>query len=326
MTLKITTIPARLNFRFPFRIAHGERTFTDVVFLKLEYNGFVAFGEATLPPYLPDRVEDIINFFAASGIVDLIDVANPEATSDAIGEFVSGVMPAKAALDMALWSLRSKLVDKKVQELLNVPNLHKCPHTYTIGVCSPDEFTEKLNHGMSSGFQFFKLKMDGIHDDEMLKTYRKYSDMPFAIDANQAWSDLEYAKNFCRKLADSGCIMIEQPFIKSDSNKTQELRSTLNIPVIADEACQGITDIEGVSQAFDGINIKLQKCGGITEALRMIRQARSSNMQVLIGCMSESSVGCNAAEVLSPMCDWADLDGPWLVSNNTELMKSIGYN
>jgi L-Ala-D/L-Glu epimerase len=127
-------------------------------------------------------------------------------------------------------------------------------------------------------------------------------------------------------LAVNGCVMIEQPFLKSDIHKTQALRSYLNIPVIADEACQGISEIECVGQAFDGINIKLQKCGGITEALRMIRQARSSNLQVLIGCMSESSVGCNAAEFLSPMCDWADLDGPWLISNNTELMKSIGYN
>jgi L-alanine-DL-glutamate epimerase-like enolase superfamily enzyme len=103
------------------------------------------------------------------------------------------------------------------------------------------------------------------------------------------------------------------------------LRSSCRIPVIADEACQRLSDIERIHNAFDGINIKLQKCGGLSEAKRMIARAREFDLKVLIGCMSESSVGCDAAEILAPICDWADLDGPWLIRNDAELLSEIGY-
>ena len=94
-----------------------------------------------------------------------------------------------------------------------------------------------------------------------------------------------------------------------------------DIPIIADEACQRLSDLDSIKGSFDGINIKLQKCGGITEALRMISRARDLKMKILIGCMSESSVGCSAGELLAPLCDWADLDGPALISNDNEVQS-----
>jgi L-Ala-D/L-Glu epimerase len=150
----------------------------------------------------------------------------------------------------------------------------------------------------------------------VIRHFIKATSLPFAIDANQAWKKAEDKKKIIDLLESSGCVLIEQPFDKSDLRETGFLKKMTSLPVIADEACQRLKDIARISEVFDGINIKLQKCGGISEAFKMICEAQSRNLKVLIGCMSESSVGCGAAEVLAPLCNWADLDGPWLIKND----------
>ena len=135
------------------------------------------------------------------------------------------------------------------------------------------------------------------------------------MDANQAWIDIGSAIEFSKELQRQGCVLIEQPFHKNDLVNTRKLSSELSIPIIADESCQTIDDIDKVKDAFSGINVKLQKCGGITPAYEMIKYAKSLGLKVLIGCMSESAIGCGAGEVLSPLCDWNDLDGSYLVKD-----------
>jgi L-alanine-DL-glutamate epimerase-like enolase superfamily enzyme len=177
---------------------------------------------------------------------------------------------------------------------------------------------ENIQDGLAHGFRFFKLKLNGNEDLERVAFFRRVCELPFAIDINQAWQSIDYALNTAKEIEAMGCVLIEQPFDKFDRQLSAQLTHDLHIPVIADEACQGLDDIKGIAGNFDGINIKLQKCGGITPALELIRLARAKNLNILIGCMSESTIACSAAEVLSPLADWADLDGPWLIRENPD--------
>ncbi len=326
--INITYKSAKLKFRFPFKIAHGMRTHTDVVLVCAECNGLRGYGEATLPPYLPDTVESVISFLNNNEIQELSFPADEgsffaEKIFDVIDAEYAGNMPAKAALDMALWQLQAQMQNKTLAELLGVKSNKDVPHTYTIGIGTRPQMREKIDFAIANGFICFKLKMNGENDENILNDYLALCSQPFAIDANQGWKDLQEAINFSLMLQKHGCILIEQPFEKYDTEKSNTLKDALAIPLIADEACQRLVDIEKIKKSFSGINIKLQKCGGITEAMRMIEKANSLGLKTLIGCMSESSIGCNAAEALSPLCNWADLDGPWLIENDREIFDLL---
>ncbi len=313
----------QLRFRFPFRTSHGMRTHTDVVLVCAEHEGVCGFGEATLPPYLPDTVESVMAFLRKKEVQQIRFPFSAEYVFDELDKQLEGNMPAKAALDMALWQLKAKIENKSLSEVMGVVIKKTIPHTYTIGIGTRDEMHEKIQFAESSGFDFFKLKMNGVDDERILNDYLTLSSKPFAVDANQGWTDIEKSITFCKVLEQNGCVLIEQPFEKADRKKSAALMQSLTIPLIADEACQRLSDMSTLSGAFSGVNIKLQKCGGITEALRMIYHAQSLGIKTLIGCMSESSIGCSAAEALAPLCTWADLDGPWLIENDADICAMV---
>ncbi len=317
--LKISFTSHQLRFRFPFRIAHGVRSHTDVVLVCAQHEGVCGFGEATLPPYLPDTIESVTAFLTNKEVQEITFPFSTVKIFDQLDKIIEGNMPAKAALDMALWQLKAKLENKSLSEVFGIETQNKRPHSYTIGIGTRDEMREKIQFAEAEGFDFFKLKMDGEGDENVLNDFLALSSKPFAVDANQGWNDLQHTINFSAQLEKSGCMLIEQPFEKTDRRKSAELLQTLSIPLIADEACQRLSDIESIMGAFSGINIKLQKCGGLTEAVRMIEHAKSLGLKTLIGCMSESSIGCGAAEAIAPLCNWADLDGPWLIENDEEI-------
>ncbi len=323
--IKIQFKSYRLEFRFPFRIAHGMRTGTDAVYIELNCGQHRGYGEATLPPYLPDNVETVFHFFNQIKLRKFPLDFNPSEEFDKIDREIPGCLPGKAALDMALWQLKSTMEDRSISRLLGIQEVSTVPHTYTIGVGSESQTAEKVSFALKNGFSFFKLKLNGENDEMVIRDFVKVSKLPFAVDANQAWKKAEDQKNIIDLLESSGCVLIEQPFDKSDLKETALLKDITSLPIIADEACQRLTDISTISDAFDGINIKLQKCGGISEAFKMIHEARRRDLKVLIGCMSESSVGCDAAEVLAPLCNWADLDGPWLIKNDPA-MEELFYS
>lgn len=321
--INITYKSAKLKFRFPFKIAHGMRTHTDVVLVCAECYGLRGYGEATLPPYLPDNVESVISFLNKKDIQEINFPFSPDKIFDELDAKYAANMPAKAALDMALWQLQALMENKTLAELLGITSNKTVPHTYTIGIGTRHDMQEKIDFAIANGFSCFKLKMNGEKDENIVNDYLALSSHPFAIDANQGWNDLQEAINFSLMLQKHGCILIEQPFDKYDTEKSKTLKDALAIPLIADESCQRLVDIEKIKNSFSGINIKLQKCGGITEAMRMIEKANSLGLKTLIGCMSESSIGCNAAEALSPLCNWADLDGPWLIENDREIFDLL---
>lgn len=287
------------------------RTHTDAVFIELEQDGVTAFGEATLPPYLPYTQQSTLDCLRQ------IDISHLDAsftTGQVLATLPTSIEPpARAALDMALWILEAKLKQTTVAELLGITPPDTAIRTYTIAVCDKEEMKDRLAFGKEKGFTTFKLKLNGKDDERMLKDFRSISDAPFAVDANQAWTTIEQADQLVGMLTAHGCILIEQPFHRDDVVLSRQLREATKLPIIVDEACQGIHDIDRIAGSFDGINVKLQKCGGLWAAKELAEKASSLQMKLLIGCMSESAIGCDAAEALSPLCQWNDLDGRYLV-------------
>ena len=315
--MKIELIPYRLKFKYPFKIAHGIRDSTDVVYVKLTHDGYTGWGEAALPPYLPETQESVIAFLSKLDLSMLEVPLNPESVFNQVNEQFPGNLSAKAALDMSVWNLKSELERKTIGELLDIESTRYPLCTYTLGVSSFDEMKVKVEEAEQKGFELFKIKLNGKDDKGTLQNFRRLTDKPFAIDVNQGWKTLEQAEQSLDDILSFIPILIEQPLPINMFPEMPALVSKFDVPFYADESCQIAADIDKVMDAgFNGVNIKLMKCGGITPAIAMIAKARSLGLSVLIGCMSESSVGCTGAAHLAPLADYADLDGPYLISND----------
>lgn len=291
------------------------RTHTNVVYVKMEHDGFIAWGEATLPPYLKETQQSVTEFVAA-----FATKAQSLNLEECFTNLHSGNpkenTAARAAVDMALWSIKALQAGVTVAECLQLPPNRTVLNTYTIGVCSPDEFKPRVQEGAEMGFEMLKLKLNGEDDEERVSTFKNFCNKPFAVDVNQGWKSLSEATEKINFLRAAGCLLVEQPFPVNMDAVLAELKTKSAIPVYADESCQTIDDIARLKTGVHGINIKLMKCGGVTPALAMIEEARKAGLKILIGCMSESSVGCNAAAQLASLADYTDLDGPWLISND----------
>lgn len=312
--MQFRCIPYQLKFKYPFRIAHGERTHTNVVYVQLQHSNFTAYGEAALPPYLletQNSVTAFVNDFAtAVGKLGIDDCLNK------LQHFGTGNTAARAAIDMALWNLKSQIENKNIAWLLGVPAAPMPFNTYTIGVCPPTEMKLKVADAVASGFQIFKLKLNGNSDEQMVTDFRKLTALPFTVDVNQAWKSAAEAATKIHWLEQQGCLLVEQPLPTTMNEEMKQLKATSPLPLYADESCQAVGDLGKLKDSFHGVNIKLMKCGGITPAYQMLKAAKQMGFKILIGCMSESSVGCHAAAQLGSLADYTDLDGPYLISND----------
>ncbi|MBC7616368.1 MAG: dipeptide epimerase, partial [Pedobacter sp.] len=191
----------------------------------------------------------------------------------------------------------------------------KMPLTsYTVGIDTPEVIREKLKDAQA--FKVIKVKLGRENDKELIQTIRSITHLPLFVDANQGWADRKRAIDMIYWLHDQGVLLIEQPMDKHNLDGNAWLTERSPIPILADEAVQRLADMDSLKGAYHGINVKLMKSCGMYEGHQMIMKAKSFGMKVLIGCMSETSIATLAGIALAPLCDWADLDGPWLTTNN----------
>ncbi|HWZ02769.1 MAG TPA: enolase C-terminal domain-like protein, partial [Mucilaginibacter sp.] len=186
--------------------------------------------------------------------------------------------------------------------------------SFTIGIDTPEVIVQKVKENPDC--KIIKVKLGRDSDKELIKTIRSVTDLPLFVDANQGWTDLEKSLDMCHWLHEQGVLLIEQPMLKTDPDSNAWLTERSPIPLIGDESVQRLPDVEKAKGVYHGINIKLMKSAGMYEAHQMILKARALDLKVMIGCMSETSCATLAAAALAPQCDWADLDGPFLTSNN----------
>jgi L-Ala-D/L-Glu epimerase len=327
--LKLRYYPFELKFKHPFAIAAGKRDFTPVVYVELEYENNTGYGEAALPPYLPETQESVIKFLSRIDLKQFTTPLNKELILDYVFSLSENDFSAKAAFDIAWHDLTGKMLKMPNYERFGLKK-ENCPQTtFTIGMDTPKMILEKVSE--AKDFNLLKIKLGGPFDKLIIETIRKETNKPICIDANQGWDEKEFALDMIYYLKEQGAIFIEQPLEKNKFNDAVWLKEKSPLPIIADEALQTFDDFERkdyfgekIRDAFHGINIKLMKCGGMSQALKIIFRAREQDLKILIGCMSESSCGVSAAAQLSPLSDWADLDGPLLISNDP--FKGITYS
>jgi L-alanine-DL-glutamate epimerase-like enolase superfamily enzyme len=221
---------------------------------------------------------------------------------------------AKAALDIALMDWVGKALNTPLYKMFGL-NTSKAPVTsFSIGIDTPEVIKQKVKE--AEPFPILKIKVGKKNDDEIIAAVRSVTDKPIRVDANEGWKNKEEALEKIQWLKTQGVEFIEQPMPSEMIEETAWLRERVDMPIVADEAVKTAADIPKLAKAYDGINIKLMKSGGIQEALRMIQIAKALNMKIMLGCMIESSVAISAAAHLAPYVDWADLDGNLLISND----------
>ena len=303
-----------LEFNEPFSIAHGSRTGTDVVLLKLVSDQHEAWGEASLPPYLPET-QDSVSEFISDFFRDLKtdELSYSELHAQLMG-YRQGNYAAKACVDIALCNLYSMKAGLQVWQWLGLQKEPLPLCTFTIGMGTPDQIRNKIN--AAKDFAMLKVKLGGGMDREIMEAVRSITDKPVCVDVNQGWHRKEDALEMIRWLSGMDVQFVEQPLPKGALQDMLWLSDKSPLPLYADESAQVADDVSDVSRCFHGVNVKLMKCGGVTEGLRMIRKAKALGMKVLIGSMSETSCGVTAAAQLSSLADYVDLDGPLLTRNN----------
>lgn len=313
--LNLSFEPYELKLRHSFNLARSQRTTTPGVQVQIEYDGIVGYGEASMPPYLGENVESVTKFLSN---LDLSHINDPFAMEE-IHEYMDSVADAnraaKASVDIALHDLTGKIMGQPWYKIWGL-NPEKAPNTsFTISYdADPAEMKAKIDE--TAPFKVVKVKMGVGHDKETVEALRRYSDVAICVDANQGWTDKEEALAMCEWLAERNCLFVEQPMPKEMIEETAWVRERSPLPLIADEFLQRLPDVVRASEAYDGINIKLMKSTGMHEAYKMAALARALGMKVMLGCMTETSCAVTAAAQLSPLVDWADLDGNLLIAND----------
>ena len=307
--------PYELQLQHTFTVASYSRTTTPDVQVEIHYDGFVGYGEASMPPYLGQTVESVCAFLEK---VDLGQFADPFQLEDILA-YVDSLSPgdtaAKAAVDIALHDLVGKLIGQPWWRLWGLDAAKAPDTTFTIGIDTPEVVREKTRE-CADRFNILKVKVGLDNDEEMIRTIREITRLPIAVDANQGWTDRQKALDEIFWLKEQGVVMVEQPMPKERLDDNAWITERSPLPIFADEAVQRLADIAPLKGAYTGINIKLMKCTGLREAWKMANYARAEGMRVMVGCMTETSCAVTAAAHLSPLADFADLDGNLLITND----------
>lgn len=311
--MHIDAKPVDLKLTVPFRISRGVQYTSPNAIVQINHEDVTGLGEASPAEYYGESLETVlacVSLFAGN----LGD--DPFAIEDILNRLdeIIGLNPsAKAAVDMALYDIIGKMLNVPLYKLLGLNPNNAAYTSFTIGLDTPENMAKKA--AAAHDYPILKIKVGTKQDIEIIKAIRDVSAATIRVDANTGWTPKEAIRNI-NALAPYNIEFVEQPVPAHDLDGLKLIRENVPVPIIADESCVTVDNIPRVAGCVDGINIKLMKCGGIRHALKMIHTARAHNLQVMIGCMIESSLAITAAAHLTPLVDYADLDGHLLIDND----------
>ncbi len=301
-----------LPLRHTFSISRESHDFQDTLIVGLSIDGPIGYGEATSNPYYKITVESMIaEIEGIRGKIEAFSFSRPE-------EFHSFLVKegltnfAICALDLAAHDLYGKILGKPLHEIWGTSTVNYPITNYTIGIAPIEKMVAKMQE---FPWPIYKIKLGTTDDVSIVRELRKHSDAIFRIDANCAWTAKETIYN-AELLKDLGVEFLEQPLKADDWQGMERVMHDSVLPIIADESCIVETDVEKCGLHFNGINIKLTKCGGLTPALRMIKKGKELGLKVMVGCMTESTVGISAIAQLLPQLDYVDMDGALLLKKD----------
>lgn len=310
--LQLRSYPFELAFQYPFTTNKGTKTHQPTLVVQLGLGQLRGHGEAPAIHYYNVSVESMTATLEANRReIERYALTDPQR----FWHFLHHLMPGQnfliAALDIAGWDLFAQMRRLPLYQLMRLP--WKAPLTdYTLGVDTAENMIAKMQ---AHPWPIYKIKMRSPDDVDLVSALRATSDARFRVDANEAFS-FEDAKRILPDLQVLGVDMVEQPLAKTEWDAMKELKAISPLPLFADESCVEESDVAKCADAFDGINIKLTKCGGITPALRMITEGRKLGMKVMLGSMNESTIGSAAMAHLLPLLDEIDADGPLLLKED----------
>lgn len=305
----------RLRLREPWTTAMSTSEYRDTIHSRLTCQGVEGLGEgAPLPRYRESAEE---GRQAIESIVPWLETCDPEQFERVMADVsrrIPGQFAAQASLDVALLDWWGKRLGRPLYALFGL-NPEEAPTTsFSIGIGSPEETRRRVL--AAEEFPVLKVKMGLDSDEETMRAVRAATPKPLRVDANEGWKDKETALRKILWLESLGVEFVEQPMPAAMLDEARWVHSRVHLPIFADEAATSAAALPGLVGAYDGVNVKLDKCGGIQEALRMIHVARTLGLKTMLGCMVSSSVSITAAAHLSPLVDCADLDGNLLVAND----------
>ena len=305
----------RLFLKDTWTISRNSSDFKDNVFVKIEKDGVTGYGEAgpnvrygENAQLTTDRIEQLRPILEKSNLWHFVDLKT------AIFEGITDQNCARCALDIAIMDWVGKKLGVPLYQLWGLDKSKTPLTSYSIGIDTIDVIKRKVRE--ADKYPILKVKVGKENDEEIIQAVRSITDKPIRVDANEGWKSKEVALEKIKWLKQQGVEFIEQPMPAHMLEETKWLRERIDMPVVADEAVKTASDIPKLAEAYDGINIKLMKAGGVQEAMRMIQLAKAMNMKIMLGCMIESSIAISAAAHLTPLVDWADLDGNLLLAED----------
>lgn len=305
----------QLNLTHTWTISRNSADVKNNVFVRYTRDGVFGIGEAAPNIRYNETPESTIELIQrAIPVVEQFDPWHFVDMGYAIRALAEEQTAAKCAIDIAVMDWVGKSLGVPLYRYFGLDKSKTPITTFSIGIDTPQVMQQKIRE--AEQFPILKIKVGRDNDEEILNAVRAVTDKPLRVDANEGWKTKEEALEKIHWLEKMGVEFIEQPLSATMLDETRWLRERVTIPIIADEAVKKAADIPKLATAYDGINIKLMKSGGIQEALRMIWMARSLGMKVMLGCMIESSCAIAAAAHISPLVDYADLDGNLLISND----------
>ena len=312
--MKVSYKLYNLPFKYPFTISKGTKTHQPTFVVELDYFGIKAYGEAPAISYYNIPVEKMVSDLELKRpFLEKFSFSDPER----YWHYLHHLFPSNSflvcALDMAGWDLYGKLNRKPLYKVWDL-DIRNAPVTdYTIGIDTIEKMVEKMQ---ANPWPIYKIKMGVPGDVEMVTELRKHSSAGFRVDANAGWNVNEAIEKI-RRLKELNVEFVEQPLAKDDWAGMKILYEKSLLPLMADESCVAEADVLMCPGHFHGINIKLTKCSGVTPALRMIDKAKELGLEIMIGCMNESTIGTAAIAHLSPLVNYVDMDGPLLLAEDT---------
>lgn len=308
--MKLTWTPVTLDLKTTFRIAHGASDQRHNVITQLHWGEYRGWGEAPGVAYHNETQTGIQAYLAQ---VNLSACDDPCLLDDILDSLPEGSRAARAGIDLALHDVWGKFLGAPLYRLLGVNPQHIPLTSFTIAIDKPAQMAERAR---ASGFPIIKVKLGSEQDLQIVAAIREAVPARLRVDANAGWTRSQ-AAHILPRLADFGVELVEQPLPVGDLDGLRMLQALkTGLPIFADESIRTAQDVAAHAGAVDGVVIKLAKSGGIRPALASIHTARALGMQVMLGCMVETSLGVTAAAHLAPLCDHVDLDGPLLIRND----------
>ncbi len=313
--MKIDIKTKKLKLQHTWTISRNSSDFKNNVFVRIEKDGIVGYGEAAPnvrygenAELTTKKINAALHIFKENDLFHFVNI------KDAVDSAIVKQSCAKTALDIALMDWVGKALNVPLYKFFGLNPADAPLTSFSIGIDTPEIIKQKVREAKQ--YPLLKIKVGKPNDEEIIGAVRSVTDKPIRVDANEGWKSKEEALERILWLKSQGVEFIEQPMPSDMIEETAWLRERAGIPIVADEAVKTAADIPKLATAYDGINIKLMKSGGLQEALRMIAMAKTLGMKIMLGCMIESSVAISAAAHLAPYVDWADLDGNLLISND----------